>query len=144
MIMIIKTRDFGEAEISENDIITFVKPIIGFEEYTKFVMLMDDEIGDGFSWLQSCEEPGLCFVMANSQLLSKQYNPSVPDDVINLLGGKFTEKWLMAVAKDDNKDMSVNLKSPVLINMDNFTAAQIVSEDTLPIRFGLFSGKEID
>ena len=142
--MKINTRDFGFIDANEKDIITFVKPILGFEEYTKFIMLMDDEIGNGFSWLQSVEEPQLCFVMANPELLETVYNPSVPDDVLETMGGEITEKWLMAVIKDDIKDTSVNLKSPVVINTNNFTGAQIVSEDDLPIRFGLFSGKELD
>ncbi len=60
--MQIETRDFGRAEINEKDIITFVKPILGFEEYTRFVMLIDDEI-TGFAWLQSVEEKELCFII---------------------------------------------------------------------------------
>lgn len=142
--MKIKTRGFGEVEISEKDIITFVKPVLGFEEYKQFVMLMDDEVGNGFAWLQSVEEPELCFVLANPQLLGKEYDPTVDEDSLKALDGKITEKWLMAVIKDDIKDTTVNLKSPVIINTEKFIGAQIVSEDNLPVRYGLFSGKEID
>ena len=114
--MKINTRDFGCIEADEKDIITFVKPILGFEEYTKFIMLIDDEIGNGFSWLQSVEDPQLCFVMANPDLLGTAYAPSLPDDVLETMGGEITEKWLMAVIKEDIKDTSVNLKSPVVIS----------------------------
>ena len=37
--MKIKTRDYGEIDINEDDILTFVEPIFGFEEYKKFVFL---------------------------------------------------------------------------------------------------------
>ena len=142
--MKIETRDFGVVEINESDIITFVRPILGFEEYSKFIMLMDDEIGNGFAWLQSVEEQGLCFVLANPELIGKTYEPEIDKDTINALGGEVTEKWLMAVIKEKLEDTTVNLKSPVLVNMKNFTGAQVVSEDALPVRYGLFSGKEFD
>lgn len=142
--MNIKTRDFGCIEADEKDIITFVKPILGFEEYTKFIMLLDDEVGDGFAWLQSVEEEGLCFVLANPNLLPAEYDPKLPQDCLEALDGKVTEKWLMAVIGEDLGKTSVNLKSPVLVNMENFTGAQAVCDEDLPIRYGLFSGKELD
>ena len=33
--MIIKTRDFGEIEIDEKEIVTFKCPVLGFDEFTK-------------------------------------------------------------------------------------------------------------
>lgn len=137
--MQIETRDFGRAEINEKDIITFVKPILGFEEYTRFVMLIDDEI-TGFAWLQSVEEKELCFIIANPAFI-ENYSPAVDDETRQALGGEITEMWLMAAIKEDVAKTTVNLKSPLLFNMNNFTAAQMVSEDTLPVRYAIFGGK---
>ena len=41
--MNIITRDFGEIEINEEDIITFTQPVIGFDDYKKFVILHDED-----------------------------------------------------------------------------------------------------
>ena len=138
--MQIETRDFGLAEIDEKDLVTFVKPILGFEEYSKFVMIMDQDI-QGFAWLQSVEEKELCFIIANSALV-EGYKPAVDKETLEALGGEFTEMWLMASIKEDTVKTTVNLKSPLLFNMNNFTAAQAVSEDDLPFRYSLFGGKE--
>ncbi|MBR1752407.1 MAG: flagellar assembly protein FliW [Ruminococcus sp.] len=138
--MQIETRDFGTAEINEKDIITFVKPILGFEDYTKFVMLMDQDI-NGFAWLQSTEEKELCFIIANPAFI-ENYDPTIDKETIDALGGEVTEMWLMAAIKEDVVKTTVNLKSPILFNMNNFTAVQAVSEDDLPFRFAIFGGKE--
>lgn len=141
--MTINTRDFGKIEVDEKDIITFVQPLFGFEE-TKFVMLMDDEVGDSFAWLQSTEVPQICLVLANPSLLSKKYEPALADDCVKIIGGEISEKWLVAVITEDMGKSTVNLKSPVLLNLKNNNAMQAVSEDKLPIRYELFSGKEFD
>lgn len=138
--MQIETRDFGLAEIEEKDVVTFVKPILGFEEYSKFVMIMDQDI-QGFAWLQSVEEKELCFIIANVALVDG-YKPAIDKDTLEALGGEYTEMWLMASIKEDTVKTTVNLKSPLLFNMNNFTAVQAVSEDDLPFRYALFGGKE--
>lgn len=138
--MQIETRDFGIAEVDEKDVITFVKPILGFEDYSKFVMIMDQEIS-GFAWLQSIEEKELCFIIANPALI-EDYSPAIDKETLEALGGEYTELWLMAAIKEDVVKTTVNLKSPLLFNMNNFTAVQAVSDDDLPFRFALFGGKE--
>ena len=138
--MQIETRDFGIAEVDEKDVITFVKPILGFEDYSKFVMIMDQEIS-GFAWLQSVEEKELCFIIANPALV-ENYSPSIDKETLDALGGEYTELWLMAAIKEETVKTTVNLKSPLLFNMNNFTAVQAVSDDDLPFRFALFGGKE--
>ena len=48
----ILTRDFGEVEISEDDVITFIEPIFGFKDYSRFAVLTEESIGLDFAWLQ--------------------------------------------------------------------------------------------
>ena len=50
--MKLQTRDLGEIEISEQDIVTFTGPIFGFEQYRRFVFLYEEEISEHFIWLQ--------------------------------------------------------------------------------------------
>ena len=50
--MKIRTRDFGVIEIEDTSEITFVSPILGFENQSRFVFLNDDSIGSHFAFLQ--------------------------------------------------------------------------------------------
>ena len=140
--MLINTRDFGEIEIDESNIITFVSPILGFDEYQKYVMLMDDQFGDGLAWLQSLENADVCFILANPKLLDIEYNPEFPAEIMKKIDNQYDEMWLIAVVADEIENTTVNLKSPVLVNTDGNRAVQIVSENDLPIRHKIFSRKE--
>ena len=48
--MKIETRDFGTIEIGEEKIYHFTQPLFGFEQYTDFVVLHDEEIGGSIVW----------------------------------------------------------------------------------------------
>ena len=78
--MKMKTRDFGQIEIPESEIYHFTQPLFGFEEYTDFVILHDDEIGENIVWLQSVQEPGLCFILVDPSGMSDIFEPELPDE----------------------------------------------------------------
>ncbi|MBQ3565695.1 MAG: flagellar assembly protein FliW [Oscillospiraceae bacterium] len=141
--MKIKTRDFGEVEISENDIITFDEKIYGFEEYTDFIILYDDEFNSEYVWLQSVEESELCFIMANPMLVD-DYSPEFKKEAEKFLGEGELEYWLMMVVRENITDSTVNLKSPVIINLNTCKAMQLILEDSYPVRHYLFKKEEED
>ncbi len=142
--MKILTRDFGEVEVNEEDIFSFEEKIFGFEDYTDFIMLYDDDFNGEYVWLQSVEEPDLCFIAANPTLIP-DYKPDFAKEAVKALGkGKF-EYWVLMVAKENILDCTVNLKSPLIINLDTHKGMQLILEEKYPIRYYLFkpeSGKE--
>ncbi len=141
--MKILTRDFGEVEINENDIIKFEQKIYGFEDYSDFIILYDDDFNGEFAWLQSVEDSGLCFIIANPALTINDYEPDCLKEANKILGIGNYEYWLTMVVKDNLKESTVNLKSPIVINLDNNKAMQIILEEDYPIRYQLFNvGKE--
>ena len=141
--MNLKTRDFGTIEISQDDIVTFVQPIFGFEEYTEFVFLYDDEISEHFAWLQSVTNPDLCFILTSPQIACPDYRPNADKQTLSLLKGEDYECWLVTVIHDDFSKSTVNLKSPVLECPETRLALQTILDDDLPIRYPFVkSGKE--
>lgn len=140
--MEIKTRDFGTIELNAEDIIHFAEPIFGFEDYKDFIILFDDEIGDDFAWLQSCEDENTCFVIASAAGLKFEYNPAISASTLAAVGGDY-ELWLIMNISDDMSKSTVNLKSPIVYCPATATAAQTISEDKLPIKYALFEGKEL-
>ncbi len=133
--MVIKTRDFGEVEISETEVYHFTQPLFGFEEYTDFVILHDEEIGENIIWLQSVQEPGLCFILMDPSGMSATFAPELPAGSDKLLGEGDCLCWVVAVVPQNFRDTSVNLKSPVFINTKTHLAAQIMLEKDYPVRF---------
>lgn len=139
--MKITTRDFGEIEAVEKDIIRFKESIFGFEGYEDFIMLFDEEVGNSFGWLQSVQDPQVCFLTANPALLDFEYKPDVPSDVLKKIGGTADEVWLIMVAAENMENSTVNLKSPIVINSATGEAAQVILEDEFPVKHRIF-GKE--
>ena len=135
--MLFRSRDLGEIEIAEQDIVTFTGPIFGFEQYRRFVFLYEEEISEHFIWLQSVEEPGLCFILVQPDLITDHYQPQLPKEAASLLGEGDYMCWLMATIRDPFPQSTVNLKSPIVVNPELRQAAQFVLEGSLPIRHPL-------
>lgn len=137
----ILTRDFGEVEISEDDVITFIEPIFGFKDYSRFAVLTEESIGLDFAWLQSVEDASVCFILINPSTVVGQYNPVLRKRVAELIETDEPMFWLVAVLRDTLEKYTVNLKSPIVINPVSKSAAQVILEDDLPIRYPLMGSK---
>ena len=132
--MLIKTRDFGEIEVSEESIFHFTQPIFGFEEYTKYAILQDVEIGDHIAWLQSLQNSELCFILIDPSGLSDIFNPVLPQGSVRLLGEGDCFCWVIAVITENLSESTVNLKSPIFMNAETRLAAQIMLDADYPVR----------
>ena len=131
------TRDLGEIEIDEKDIVTFTGPIFGFEKSRRFVFLYQEEIVENFIWLQSVEEPELCFILVQPDLITDHYQPQLPKEAKTLLGDGDWMCWLIVSLREPFQDSTVNLRSPIVVNPELRQAAQFVLEGNLPIRHPL-------
>ena len=140
--MELNTRDFGIISIDEQDIIQFEGAIYGFEEYKKYAFLFQESISEHFVWLQSTEEPGLCFILVEPSLIIDNYHPAIPEGIEKLLGPGNYMCWLIVVIKDDFKTSTANLKSPIIVNPATKKAAQIILDHEYPIHYPLLKQKE--
>lgn len=137
--MIIETKDLGQIEIDENNLIKMVEPIYGFEHLEKFALLSDTELGEEIKWLQSIEDSQICFVLVDPTVAKEDYNPNVPPHILEKLKAKRGEisLWSVAVIPEQFSNSTVNLKSPVIINPNNHLAAQIILEENYSLRMPL-------
>ena len=141
--MTIRTRDFGELEIDEQEILHFLSPIYGYEDLSEYILLSDDEAGDGVMWLQSTKRPDVCFILLDPEGFGLPYFPELPQEVCELLSIKDMVAFrLIAVVPNSYVGTTVNLKSPIVINPQNKTAAQVILEADYPIRMPLFDGSQ--
>lgn len=142
--MIISTKVFGEVEITEDKIITFPGGIIGFPELKRFTLLHDEERGvsAGIRWLQSLEEPAFAMPVMDPLVVKPDYNPEVDDELLSGIGQLTADNLLVLVTvkvPSDLTQMSVNLQGPVIINVDERRACQIILDtDTYPVRFPIY------
>ncbi len=135
--MRIGTKYFGELEIDESGIVEFERPLLAFEDKRKYVLLdgMDDLV---FAFLQSVEDPKLCFLTVPPALIVNDYDIELSDEVVKLLGLESPTDVLLyniVTVPENVDDMTVNLKAPIVINLKNKKAAQeVLADDKYEVR----------
>lgn len=132
--MLVKTKYFGEINLTEEKIITLDKGLMGFDEYKQYTILYDSEKEEGTNimWFQSVDSPTLALPMINPLLVKEDYNPVVEDELLCGLGEINEENLVILVTMtvpSDIEEMSVNLKAPIIINADTRKGAQIIVEN---------------
>lgn len=137
------TKVFGEIIIDDDRIITFPKGIVGFPDLTEFALLHDSEKGsDSIHWLQSLQEPAFAMPVMDPLRVCSDYNPEVDDEILKNLGELDQDEMLVLVTMTvpkDVKQMSVNLKGPIVINAAQKTAIQVIVEgDEYPVKFPIY------
>ncbi|RKI82912.1 flagellar assembly protein FliW [bacterium 0.1xD8-71] len=141
--MQITTKVFGEITIDDEKIIHFPNGIIGFPELTDFAMIHDEEKGtDTIHWLQSLQEPAFAMPVMDPLIVCPDYNPEVDDELLNSIGEIVPEELLVMVTvtvPKDIKNMTVNLKGPMVINAAQRKATQVIVEgDEYPVKFPIY------
>lgn len=142
--MVIQTRAFGEVDIDSAKIIHFESGIIGFPELTDFALLHDSEKGDnvGIRWMQSIQEPGFAMPVMDPLYVMPEYNPMVDDELLKPIGDITTDDLLVLVTvtvPKNLKEMSVNLKGPIVINVEARKACQIIVDgDEFKVKFPIY------
>ena len=142
--MLVKTKYFGEVDLDEDKIISFPNGILGFEDCKRYTILYNNENGErpNISWLQSVDVQGLALPVISPELVKKNYNPSINDDLLQVLG-QINENNIIVLltltVPNDVTKMTTNLKAPIIINCDTLIGCQIIAEnDDYMIKFPVY------
>ena len=127
--MKINTEKFGEIEVEDSRVFDFVLPVIGFDELSKYIIL-DPNQDSLFKWLQSVEDSSLAFPIISVAALEYDYSVDLSDNVISALGITNAESLLVmnitSIPQDNPQGTTINLLAPLVFNLDNQKAGQIV------------------
>ncbi len=145
-VLTVNTSEFGSIEIKTEDVITFVQPIIGFDELKKFVLVEDKDFFP-ILWLQSIDDAGIVFPVVNSSFLNYKYDLNVSDFTLEDIEIKNFEDvliyTLLVIPSNKIEEASTNLRAPVIVNANNRLAKQVVyDDDSHPIKHFLFQKKD--
>jgi flagellar assembly factor FliW len=130
--MKIKTKYHGETEVNEGSALNFEQGIPGFAEEKKFVLLPLPE-NDWFHILQSVSTPQLGFVVTDPFLFTKEFDFELDQGSVDTLG--FTDEKNVKVLsiltmKETLHESTANLQAPIVINLANNKAKQVILNDT--------------
>jgi flagellar assembly factor FliW len=136
--MVVSTKDFGNVEVAEKDIIFFPHGLYGFKEFKRFALLSEKGKDSFFLWLQCVDSPEPRFVVTDPLRIVKDYHvsPDAVRAVIPLEEEKNMRLLAITTVTTGTKEVYANLKCPVVINARENIAAQIILEkEDYPIRY---------
>lgn len=130
---------YGQAiEYDDEDIVTFEHAILGFEHLKKYILLTTDVDGNSFYFLQSLDDLEVSFTVVNPFFFMEHYEFDVTEENMKLLDIKNIEKLMVLCIvniKEEMRDTTMNLKAPILFNVENKKAAQIVISENYDIGY---------
>ncbi|WP_240841634.1 flagellar assembly protein FliW [Acidaminobacter sp. JC074] len=135
----------GEVEYTEEDVIEFVDSIYGFDGKTRFLLIGNVEPGLPFHWLQSIEEESLTFVITDPFLFVENYDFELDDFTVEQLEIDTVNDLIVyttVIIPDEIEDITVNLKSPIVVNANNRKAKQVILKEEFAYKHKIFDKGE--
>lgn len=129
--MKIQTTRFKEVSCDDSEIVTFPEGLLGFEDIRRYVIL-DVPLYEPLKWLQAVDVPALAFVMVDPALLFPDYRVKVARsdvETIGLADASMAFVYVTLVVGEDPARSTVNLKGPLVFNLERRLAKQLVLAD---------------
>lgn len=138
--MRVKTRLFGEIDISDEKVINLIHGLIGFPDMKRYTLIFDEEKKDkgNIMWLQSLDETDFAMPVMLPHVVKPDYAPALNEDSLEQLGDLTDENTYVLVTvrvPKNPKEASINLKAPIIINTDTNVGDQIIIEGNEPVRY---------
>ncbi|HUK19474.1 MAG TPA: flagellar assembly protein FliW [Bryobacteraceae bacterium] len=133
--MMLHAMHFGAIPVDELATIEFPEGLPGFESCRRFVPL-ESAGGPGLIFLQSLEQPQLCFITLPLRSLWPDYELAISAEERDLLGldpdqtpGPRDLILLAILSFTEGQDPTANLLAPVVIHAGTRRAVQVVRQD---------------
>ena len=135
--MHISTRHFGSVEIDADDILLFPRGIVAFEDCRHWVLLSDEE-NSALAWLQSISRGDVALPVVSPRRFAPEYAVHVVrGQLAPLEFSQFDHAYVLTVVSQSDGDLTLNLKAPLIINLDRRLGRQVITADEQPVALPL-------
>ena len=139
--MNVASTRFGVLDVSAEALLTFPSGLLGFPEWTRYVIL-DHDTDVPFKWLHCAEEASLAFVVIDPALFNENYQVTIsPEARCEVEGSEADELGLaviLTIPSDDPSAVTANLRGPLLMNPRTRLCKQLVLSEDYPTRYPVF------
>ncbi|MCA9191039.1 MAG: flagellar assembly protein FliW [Planctomycetales bacterium] len=131
--MLVHTTRFGNLEVKQDDVIIFPQGLIGFEANRHWLIVADPENSD-VAWLQAVAQAQVALPLVSPRKYAPDYRLSLPQRQLSPLKVRSTDKiFVLTVVSKSGKTLTTNLRSPIVINLTQRLACQVISTEPLPL-----------
>ncbi|HVA44952.1 MAG TPA: flagellar assembly protein FliW [Pirellulales bacterium] len=137
--MQIRTTRFGSLELEPGDTIQFPGGLLGLEDCRQWVLLADAQNG-ALGWLQSTTRPDVALAVVSPRRFVPHYQFRVYRSELaplELAGVK--DAQVLTIVGKNERSITLNLKAPIVINLERRLGRQVVANGDLPLQHELNS-----
>jgi flagellar assembly factor FliW len=140
--MNVSSTRFGVMTVPAEKLLAFPSGLLGFPEWTRYVML-DHDTDAPFKWLHCVEEASLAFVVIDPALFNQNYHVTISEEARFEVAGNETDELslvvILTIPSDDPSAVTANLRGPLLMNPRTRLCKQLVLTEDYPTRYPVFS-----
>jgi flagellar assembly factor FliW len=135
--MRITTTRFGRIDVDAADIIRFPSGMPGLEDCREWALLADST-NDALGWLQSTSRADVALAVVSPRRFVPEYQVRIPRSELSPLAlADMRQAQVVVVVGANGKGLTLNLKAPIVINLESRTGRQVVASGDLPLQYEL-------
>ena len=128
MVQTVASSRFGDISYTEEDVLVFPRGLPAFEDNRNWVLAGEED--NAIKWLQNVEDGELALPVTTPDAVMSDYNAKIPEDELDLVGSKDPADLalliVVSIPEASPWDMTANLRAPVLVNLRNRRAVQVI------------------
>lgn len=140
--MDVLTTRFGTLSVNPQDELLFESGLIGLEHCRRWVVLSDTG-NSSLGWLQSVDEGHIALGVVSPRRFVPDYQLRVDREELDCLRltTSHDAEIVVIASRQSNGDfiggLTLNLRAPLVINVDRRRGCQVISKDDLPVQYAL-------
>jgi flagellar assembly factor FliW len=135
--MRITTNRFGRIDVDPADILHFPSGLPGLEGCREWALLADSD-NDALGWLQSTTRGDVALAVVSPRRFVPDYQVRIPRSELTPLAlADMRQAQVVVVVGKTDMGLTLNLKAPIVINLEARTGRQVVATGELSMQYEL-------
>lgn len=136
-MMRITTSRFGKIDVAAGDLLHFPSGLPGLEDCRSWALLADST-NDALGWLQSTTRGDVALAVVSPRRFVPDYQVRIPRSELTPLAiGDMRQAQVVVVVGTNGTNLTLNLKAPIVINLETRTGRQVVARGELALDYEL-------
>ena len=137
--MRINTSRVGRIDVAAGDVLRFPSGLPGLEDCREWALLAD-AANDALGWLQSTTRGDVALAVVSPRRFVPDYQVRIPRSELTPLDvADIRQAQVVVVVGTNGTSLTLNLKAPIVINLEARTGRQVVASGELPLQYELTS-----
>ena len=137
--MDVHTTRFGTISVPPQDELLFPLGLIGLENCVRWAVLTDSD-NPSLGWLQSIEHGHIALGVVSPRRFVPDYQLRIDRDDLRLLElTTVRDAEVVVIASRLEAELTLNLRAPLVINVEQRRGCQVVAKDAYSVRYPLTS-----